>query len=69
MGKTKSAISNAKGLFSFTFEAEAWRVWLRWLATYAGIFIPQKWLGTGLRDNVLIEKLALVRSSMGPNIE
>ena len=69
MGKTKSGISNAQGLFSFTFKAEAWRVWLHWLAAYAGIFIPQKWLGPGLHDNVLIEKLALVCSSMPPNIE
>jgi hypothetical protein len=68
MGKTKLAIFNVKRFFSLTFEAKVWRVWLCWLATHAGIFIPQTWFVPGLLEDVLIEKLLLVRSSMWPNI-
>ena len=70
MRKAKSAMFSANRLFSLTFETEAWRVLLRWLATHARIFIPEKWLRLGLIVSVLIEKLAvLVLSSMRPNIE
>jgi len=58
----KSVFPRFPDALSLTFEAEPWRVRLRWLATHSGI--PQNWVGPSPLDNVLIEKLALVRSNI-----
>jgi len=60
MGKTKSAIFNAKGFLSLTFEVEAWRGCVCY-PLLLGYLYHETGFGPGLLANVLIYKLGIVR--------